>query len=271
MHMIPEGQMLIFDDGIYTSEKFINDYERDIDKFKGNIEALDLWCPNCKKEKTFNHANSDYIYNSTTGYKNDPYNAYGNNECPKNNIFYKSYMCPTCHQKVIYLFKILENCVMKIGQFPSLRDLEGNQLAKYNKSQFIDQDDINNMKKASTLACESFYIGAYSYMRRVFENLINRTYQHNIEHYSFKKEEFDRKHMDEKVALIKNDLPVDDDIYNVMYKNLSRGIHQLTEKECEERFISLYSVMVDILEDEISQKEKQERRKNLKSIIDSKH
>lgn len=267
MKMIPEGQILLFDDGIYTMEKFDGNYKDDIEDFKQNTEAIDLYCPHCNKEKTFSHENSDYIYNLDNGYQNDNYdNIFGQRQESEDDIFYKSYKCPTCNLKVIYIFKILKDKVVKIAQYPSLRDVSVDNLSNYNKSEFVQKDDIENMRKAKTLACESFYIGAYSYMRRVFESLIDRTYKSNIEKYSVDESDFSKKHMSEKVAMIKTELPVDDDIYNIIYSSLSDGIHQLSEKECEDRYQTLYSVMVDILADEKSRKEKQERRKDLKKM-----
>ena len=51
MKMIPEGQILLFDDGIYTMEKFDGNYKDDIEDFKQNTEAIDLMLPLMHRER----------------------------------------------------------------------------------------------------------------------------------------------------------------------------------------------------------------------------
>lgn len=256
-------ETLLFKSGVYSNEKAKNVHH--IRDLKIDESAIDIWCPICNKEKTFNCCNNDCIYNLPEKYANDNHMYYSGPAIEtKDDIFYKSYICPTCKNKVIYIFKIEGLSIRKIAQYPSLRDVTPDSLKKYHSSEFVDEEDFKEINKALTLSSESFYVAAFTHMRRVFENLINRTFDKGG--YQITKEDFYKLHMDEKIKNIRDGLPIDDDIYNILYKNLSLGIHQLSEEDCKNRYDILIEVMQDILEEEIRKKEKKSRLDKLKKL-----
>ena len=63
--------------------------------------------------------------------------------------------------------------VRKVGQNPSMLTIKGFDFDKY-KKELEKINAYNDYKKADLCNAEHFYVGAYAYLRRIFEKMINR-------------------------------------------------------------------------------------------------
>lgn len=260
---------LIVNKGNYSSVGHIT-YEQYMDFINKNIfYTLDLFCPKCNHEKTFvkqelTPVQLEKRIEHYSPIESDIQYTYVAHEL--------KYTCPTCRKQIaFYLYYNKEkNKVIKIGQYPSFYDISRDELKEYQKSSLISDDDIKQLYKAYTCASESYFVAAYTYMRRVFENLLISafiTYQDEI---GLSEKDFRGLRSDEKLEKLKAFLAIDDEIYKPLYALLSVGIHTLTEEECGENFELLKSILLDILAEQKAKKEKEEKRKQIKALYSKK-
>lgn len=258
---INEIRNLLVFKGVYGKMKNItfNEYYGIMSKGKG-IESLDLFCPCCKANKTFVYMKSEVSELMGTSLYNPPgYNML------IGNIIELAYRCPTCVSSIYFSFYYNDNTMIKLAQYPSLFDVSRDELKKYKNNGLIDENSFNEIYKAEICASESYFVASYTYMRRVYENMLLSVFRQNIDDIGLTEEEYRRKRSDEKMEIIKPFLAIDDEIYKPLYALLSAGIHSLTEEECCNHYTLLKSILLEIL---IEQKAKAERTKKRKEIQD---
>ncbi|MCY9443339.1 hypothetical protein MOF48_15925 [Bacillus spizizenii] len=224
---------------------------------------FDCYCVECKKESTFKFHNQRGIL--------PQYNIH--NHPPKAIDRIKSNMpidlIFRCQRDELHLFYfsllIRGNKVTKIGQYPSLADL---QLHKIKKYRTILKDDYRDFSKAIRLNSQEIGAGSFVYLRRIFENLIEETRQiASSQDPSWDNSTFEESKMDHKIKLLKDYLP---DILvenRKLYAILSKGIHELTEKECLDLFPNVQLAIELILDEKIYQKEKQIKISSVKNFV----
>lgn len=225
---------------------------------ESGFPTLDLYCPNCKEDKTFVYIDWNYI-NGLGTYK-------------KGNLSYQNirsiyYKCPTCGQSIFFLFHFDGNSIIKLAQYPSLYDVSRDELKKYQKNQLIDKDSFKEIYKAETCASSGYYVAAYTYMRRVYETMLLFVFYQNKEEIGLTEDDFRKLHSDKKLEAIKDYLAIDDEIYLPLYGLLSAGIHAMTEEQCCEDYNVLKPILLDILAEQKAKKEKESKRKELKELF----
>lgn len=148
--------------------------------------------------------------------------------------------------------------VRKIGQNPSMLTVKGFDFDKYKK--FLDRiNAYDDYKKADLCNSDHFYVGAYAYLRRIFEKMIKFYLGDN---------ELKDNHMDTKIDAVKNNF---DPRVNKMLKNLygilSISIHELDEEQSKEYYTYLKAVIDMQLEYVKSEDEKNKQSKDLEGIL----
>ena len=155
-----------------------------------------------------------------------------------------------------YILIAGDDYVKKVGQSPSLADLSLNEINRYRK--VTGDQTIKELKRAIGLNAQGIGIGSYVYLRRVFERIIDQAKKQSIERGELVENDFANKRIDEQIKLLTNDLP-DALIDNKMfYKIVSKGIHELSEEECNNYFPILKDAIVLIWNEWQSKKEKQD-------------
>lgn len=132
--------------------------------------------------------------------------------------------------KLFFLFEIEGRTVQKIGQYPSLADLNTYDVRQY--SAVLSKGDFRELTKAIGLAAHGVGVGSFVYLRRIFENLVDAAYQIAKTDSGWDDDAYQNGRMAERIQLLAGHLPeflVDN---RSMYKILSQGIHELTENEC---------------------------------------
>lgn len=148
--------------------------------------------------------------------------------------------------------------VRKIGQNPSMLIVKGFDFDKYKK--FLDKiNAYDDYKKADLCNSDHFYVGAYAYLRRIFEKMIK---------FYLGDTELKDDHMDTKIDAVKNNF---DPRVNKMLKNLygilSISIHELDEEQSKEYYTYLKAVIDMQLEYVKSEDEKDKQSKDLEGIL----
>lgn len=148
--------------------------------------------------------------------------------------------------------------VMKIGQLPSLADLQFAEIGKkYDK--ILPTEDLKNLKKAIGLVAHGAGAGSFVYLRRIFEKLILETYTNNASVIKVNEGDFKKQRMMDKVETLKIFLPSQLVEMKGIYSILSKGVHELTEEECLRYFAPLKLSIELILDQKIEVAKRREK------------
>lgn len=251
----------IMNGALYSKIELSVDEKIEISNITSLLSGLDLYCSNCRANKTFIY--KEKSTNRLMGY----FQRTPNSNAYYDDIISITYLCPSCFKKIYVEFLFIDNSMMKIAQYPSLSDVSRDELKQFQKSKIIDPEYFKEIQKANVCAGEGYFVAAFTYMRRVFENLIKNIFKDNQTEIGLDYAEFVKKRTDDKIKIIKDYLPIDDDIYNPLFSLLSEGIHSLTEEECADSFKLLYAVLLDLLATFKARKEQNESRKKVKDLF----
>lgn len=156
---------------------------------------------------------------------------------------------------VVYKSK---NRVFKIGQFPSLADLQFSEIGKkYDK--VLPEEDLKNLKKAIGLVAHGAGAGSFVYLRRIFENLIIETFKKNSTVIDITEPIFRLQRMEDKVETLRTFLPSQLVEMKSIYGILSKGVHELGEEDCLRYFAPLKLSIELILDQKIEEAMKNKR------------
>lgn len=108
------------------------------------------------------------------------------------------------------------------------------------------------------------YIAAFNYLRRVFESLvIQAEAQADIRYPKSKMKERVNELVSKKAL---NQLLTEPG-FNVLYRLLSKGVHELSEDECREQYHLLQEAIDTILEDKLQEQLQQQRKERLSKSL----
>ncbi|MFA5169655.1 MAG: hypothetical protein WC420_02885 [Candidatus Paceibacterota bacterium] len=156
--------------------------------------------------------------------------------------------------------------VIKIGQFPSIADLQFSEIGKkYDK--VLPEEDLKNLKKAIGLISHGIGAGSFVYLRRIFEKLIFEAYKNNATSIEILENDFNKQRMMEKIEALKSFLPTQLFEMKGIYSILSNGVHELTEEECLKYFGPLKLSIELILDQKIEEIQKREKDEMVKKEL----
>lgn len=228
--------------------------------FPYNDVRVEAYCNKCKCRRIFCFANSslakysiDGVYQPTIGV-----------QLTSNNVFNLKAKADCGHVMFINILVIDNKHIMKIGQFPSIYDLN----EEINDKKFLkllNEEYSSYYKSACSLYSFNTCIGAMVYLRRILEKILIDTFHENEEKIQMKFENFERQRMEEKINTLKTFLPqvLFEQGFNAIYQKISNGVHNLTEEECSEIFPILKGAIEEILIDKLELQDKENRRKEL--------
>ena len=255
-------EKILLKEGVYGQCKMTREEFNDF-SYETLLKSLDLYCPKCKQNKTFIF---DRCYSSqqlgSINWMQEPLVCLSANQ-----LHYLTYACPTCGEKVFYAFYFDGNKMHKIAQYPSLMEVTRDELKEFDKSKLIDDSSYKEVYKAYECASSGFYVAAFTYMRRVYENLLLNLYKENKSEITVEEGIFERLKFDQKLELLKDYLAIEESIYKPLYSILSEGIHSSSEEECQKHFTLLKIVLLDILAEQKAKKEKAEKRKAMMDLF----
>jgi hypothetical protein len=148
--------------------------------------------------------------------------------------------------------------ISKVGQYPSLADLQLQDLTKYRK--ILSPQAHREFSRAVRLYANGIGIGAFVYLRRIFENLIESAHQRAMQNTSWDERNFPGR-IQEKIRLLRGYLPEMLVQNSGMYSILSKGIHSLSEDECLEYFTTVRLGIEMILDEEYGKTRTREESK----------
>lgn len=154
--------------------------------------------------------------------------------------------------------------VEKIGQVPSHADISIAGVKKF--SDVLEQQDRTELVRAVGIASHGVNIGAFVYLRRVFERLISRAAGRMGA--ALDSDLFSKSRVDEKITLIADFLPSFMVSNSRVYSVLSKGIHELDEETCGKLYELMSQSIQLMLEQEQEIKKRIDTQASLSKLID---
>lgn len=207
---------------------------------------LDCFCNECNKESVFHPKGKESDQHFIVRYKNAVFEHVFS--CTRDNT-----------HKLFFLFRFQNWSITKVGQHPSLADLSAVEIRKYRK--VLGNEGYAEFNRAVGLVTHGVGIGAFVYLRRIFEKLIEEAHQREMPTNGWDEGSYQKAHIEEKITLLKNSLPNFLVENKSLYSILSKGIHELTESECLGAF-PITRLGIELILDE--KLEKLERDKKIK-------
>lgn len=149
--------------------------------------------------------------------------------------------------------------LMKVGQFPSLSDIQIGTLKQYEEGMTGQQR--REFVRAINTSAHGFNVAACVHYRRVFESVLFDARDELMKETGAAKwPEFDRMRTDERISALKAYLPQFMVEHPHLYGILSKGVHELTEEECGEAMPVLRQAIELMIEDRVDAKRRAKRR-----------
>jgi hypothetical protein len=223
--------------------------------FKDFHEVIDAHCVQCGQHSTFRAI--------------QPSIARGKGSMLQNHLFSIALECTrNLQHEIFFHFRVLDKKLIKIGQHPSAANFQFPEIGKYR--QILGQEKFKEFSRGVGLVSHGVGIGAFVYLRRIFEDLIEAAHQEAKSSDGWDEEKYGKSRMDEKITLLKSRLPDFLSENASLYSILSKGIHALSEEECLRYFdavkMGIEMILDEKLEQEMRRKKAEVARKALSSI-----
>lgn len=272
-------------DPLYTSYD-LNEIEFDIivsllfsTEYADTYKTLDSYCTICEKETTFISEKDQYSGNQLDKALIGSDYVPGGDGSFENflvaleeiGLFQRIFTCPRPNSdnehSQIFLFRVANGKLIKIGQSPALADLTNKEIKKYQK---LDKNVFQELNRAIGLASHGIGVGSFVYLRRIVEkHILQPKLDVLLQKNQITKEVIANSNFKSKIALVKEDLPKFLVENTKLYSVLSKGIHSLEEDECKMYFPILRASIEIILDQEIEEIERQKKNKFLIDQLNS--
>lgn len=197
----------------------------------------------------------NFIIEENTTYEGDNYDHELGNE-------YKYYEVDiTClRTKVQFRYYIHANNkkLIKVGQYPSLADLNIEQIKQYKNVLSLEKQ--KEFIRGIGLRAHGVGIGSFVYLRRVFEFLVEEEHKIAKLTNNWNEDLYEKSRMTDKIDLLKGYLPSflvsNKDLYGI----LSVGVHELSEIDCLKYFDAIKMGIVEILDEKVIEDDRKKRR-----------
>ncbi|SIR43340.1 hypothetical protein SAMN05421778_11060 [Sphaerotilus natans] len=245
--------------------------------------TYDSFCVKCKRESTFKvsapHRPDEYKRNYVREKWERQHGVDSEHPLPPSAVYSVGANCTRheSHRQDFLFFidyqiipsdsdpPIVKWSIQKIGQQPSYGDLHLLQVKKY--THVLSKAQLGELTRAIGLASHDVGVGAYVYLRRIFENLVEEAHVVAKEASSWDEDSYSRCRMGEKISMLKAHLPTFLVEHPGMYSLLSKGIHELSEDECLKHFATLRLGIELILDERLEARERANKIAAAKAAI----
>lgn len=244
----------------------------------------DSFCIECGRDSTFKVV-SDALPKELNKYYHDQQERESETKAPlpmiSDGIYIREAVCSRANgHKQCFVYRLasdidfettfnLEFSFEKIGQYPSFGDINIAKAKSY--SGVLEKSLQKELSRAIGLASHDVGVGAYVYLRRVFEALVEEVHQEAASKGGWDEEQYSRSRMQEKISLLRGDLPRFLTEHPEMYALLSKGIHELSEEECLRNFEALKIGIELILDQRLEEKERRRKIDAASAAIKAAH
>uniref|UniRef100_B8HLQ5 Uncharacterized protein n=1 Tax=Cyanothece sp. (strain PCC 7425 / ATCC 29141) TaxID=395961 RepID=B8HLQ5_CYAP4 len=252
----PSLEEMCLNAGLYQAVEI---HEERIEDFRKNIirkGELDTYCVECGKDSHFKGDFKDLCQSLARGTSGgDPLFSF-----IRDGYLHCEFTCARNRMhKMFFYFRLKDKLLLKIGQYPSVADLQLPGIKKYRN--LLPKDDYLELAKAVGLNAHGVGIGSFVYLRRIFERLIEDAHAQAKQVSGWDEEAYLKSRIGEKIQLLMGYLPEFLVENKSIYGILSKGIHELGEDECKQVFPVVRTGIELILDEKIAQAEKEKKLK----------
>lgn len=251
---------------IYSAS--ISDEEVARNLFKEGMVRIDCSCKICTRESVFHNLASALVRNVDVHF----HHLHGSHiiafVCQRCRIHQMSFAISLSSDAGFMSMGVKpfkSGIISKFGQSISHADIHRHELKSYQK--ILSNADFSEISRARGLASVGVNVGAFVYLRRVFERLINGIHESSegVE----TRANFSSLPMDAKILSLKSFLP-DFLIDNKrIYGILSKGIHELSEEDCGRYYMVIHESILLMLDEALANKERKRKMQALSAAISS--
>ncbi|MBA1238217.1 short-chain dehydrogenase [Pseudomonas kunmingensis] len=233
-------------------EKFGYDNEADngffaLEQFE---ETLDMHCPECGQHSVFLPRKNNYSTNSH-------YTNY---------IFSLLFRCSrNASHQALFIFRAHRGVIQKIGQIPALADLAMPDMKKYRP--VLGEERFKELSRAIGLTTHGVGVGAFVYLRRIFESLIEEARVRAAKEPSWDEQAYVAGRMADRIVMLERFLPPFLVENRALYSVLSVGVHTLSEEECLAAFPAVRLAIELILDGLLEERERQTKLRSAAQSI----
>jgi hypothetical protein len=264
--LYPKGDEFFTSVGLYKTFHLSNSMhdERLMREIINFIGTVNFYCPKCQRNADFlSRATEQRRENKRAGIpEEENYKKTMRESIVPEGVHTTTFHCSYNLDHQVYFFFLVEKdfevgifSITKVGQSVSAADLTDSEAKQYRS--VLSQQDYGEFSRAIGLAAHGIGIGAFVYLRRIFERLIEEAHQSALKGLGWNEDEYLKSRMGEKVKLLKSHLPpflVENwQIYGI----LSKGIHELSESDCKARF-SVVKGGIELILNQKAQAKKEE-------------
>lgn len=231
--------------------------------------VIDNYCPECGQKSVFRGEDNRPKYSGghMHGHKVANGSYWEINLIISYLTVAKVFVC-TRHNEhnLTFYIRVKNEMVQKIGQFPSVADLNSFGISKFKK--ILGKELYSEFNRAIGLFSHGIGVGSFVYLRRIMENfIITPAYEMAKLEPGWNEEAYGKLRVAEKIKELKKFLPNYLVQNAALYSIISKGIHELTEEECKAYFPVLRECMEYVLTELQAQKEMEEKKKELTQMI----
>jgi hypothetical protein len=203
---IPLIKEFCLDVPLYKSFEFDKSKLEEILVLKYIESIFDCYCIQCGRSSVFK-SNGDVQMLSRHAYDLNQNKAALLAWAAEKEVIERKFYCSRNPQHlIVYQFLRYNSKIIKIVQYPSLADLAEGNINKYGK--VLGKEGLKEFKRAVGLSSHGIGIGAFVYLRRIFEKLIEDAHQKAAKvDTDWDEETYAESRMDEKIGLLKDYLP----------------------------------------------------------------
>ncbi len=268
---------------ISSQEFFINTppyseiEHKDIATFKAQIingeSSLRAYCARCKDDSVFIRFDGDF---EMSGALRRPQRRQDVVDMSRMMIAHQwtydqgfcitDYICSGgCGHVLIFFTVVTREVAFKVGQWPSYADLGTKLDKKYLK--VLSKERFDEFNRAVGLAAHDIGVGSFVYLRRIVEDFVDEAHGHAKSNQGWDENKYQASRYKEKMEAVKNLLPPFLIQNSNVYSIVSKGIHELSEKECLEYFPIVRGVIELTLDEKLTVLEAEEKRKTITTAI----
>lgn len=156
---------------------------------------------------------------------------------------------------------------LRLGSIPQSQTLP--KLNRANIGSRLAKRLYREFNRAIGLVAHGVGIGAFVYLRRIFENLIEEAHRTQLNQPDWNEDEYRKCRMEERIHLLKTVLPSFLVEHRQLYGVLSKAIHELAEDECKRIFPVVKTSIELILDEKIEAMERKQKIASAKSAVSS--
>ena len=166
-------------------------------------------------------------------------------------------------------YEYLHDCliIQKVGQYPSLADMQMFDVEKYRS--VLGKDSYRDLTRAIGLNASGIGCGSFLYLRRILERLVEAAHQQEKTKADWDEEAYEKSRFNERIQLVEKagHVIIPDilkDVKDKIYGVLSKGVHESSDDECMELFPYMQFVIEQILDERIRKRELDQKIAGLK-------